>query len=168
VLAFSCKKKECDNPDVVDGINLTELPPATMTGANTMGCLINGEVWLPLSKNILGDLVYDINFSVTSVDQGGVSVQAHRKYDDFYDRMSIGAEEAVDVGIFAIPSWINEYLDVNSNCGYFDLDSTYNNFIEITKLDHNEEIVSGLYQMRVVNDECDTLTITQGRFDLSP
>ena len=36
--AASCKK-ENKNED--------QLPPATQTGANTFGCLVNGKVWIP-------------------------------------------------------------------------------------------------------------------------
>ena len=62
-----CKKKE-DPPPKID---TTVLPPATTTGENTMGCLINGEVWLPLKENFLGNLVYDVSFEVTPLSQGG-------------------------------------------------------------------------------------------------
>ena len=41
LIAASCKKTktESESPD--------QLPPITQTGANTFGCLINGNVWLP-------------------------------------------------------------------------------------------------------------------------
>jgi len=38
ILAVSCQQEEIAPP---------ELPPITQEGANTFGCLINGEVWLP-------------------------------------------------------------------------------------------------------------------------
>ncbi|WP_207491681.1 hypothetical protein [Aridibaculum aurantiacum] len=40
---ISCKK-ECTDP-------LCQLPPATQTGANTMGCLVNGQPWLPDTRD---------------------------------------------------------------------------------------------------------------------
>jgi len=42
-LFATCKKKD---PPI--GTNaIAQLPPITTTGANTFGCLVNGEVWLP-------------------------------------------------------------------------------------------------------------------------
>ena len=44
LFSFSFLMLKCPdavNPDV-DG-----LPPITQTGASTMGCLINGKVWIP-------------------------------------------------------------------------------------------------------------------------
>lgn len=38
-----CKKHD---PDPVD-----QLPPATQTGANTFGCLLNGQLWTPSGNN---------------------------------------------------------------------------------------------------------------------
>jgi hypothetical protein len=164
--AFSCKKKECDNPNVVDGINLTELPPATMTGANTMGCLINGEIWLPLGRNLLGDLIYDINFDVNSPNSGGgFTIQGTRNIEDYFAIMLVSAADVLTQGEYPFLLPTSNFGDT---CGVFDLDTTYNNFIEITKIDFEEEILSGLYQMQLINNECDTLTVTEGRFDLSP
>jgi hypothetical protein len=40
----ACKKTKID-PVPVPAID--QLPPITQTGANTFGCLINGNVWLP-------------------------------------------------------------------------------------------------------------------------
>jgi len=43
LLSLSCCKKDDDQP--VDPVN--QLPPATQTGANTAGCLVNGEPFTP-------------------------------------------------------------------------------------------------------------------------
>ncbi|HZF64949.1 MAG TPA: hypothetical protein VEZ55_10700 [Chitinophagaceae bacterium] len=40
ILFIGCKKEEETNPE------LLKLPPATQTGANTCGCLINGKAWV--------------------------------------------------------------------------------------------------------------------------
>ena len=38
-----CKKTEADPVD--------QLPPATQTGANTLGCLVNGQAWTPAGNS---------------------------------------------------------------------------------------------------------------------
>jgi len=44
LLSSSCKKNKPTNP-------VDQLPPETQTGANTFGCLINGEVFKPGGHN---------------------------------------------------------------------------------------------------------------------
>ena len=39
IIGIACKKKS-DNP-------IDDLPPVTTTGANTFGCLVNGELFIP-------------------------------------------------------------------------------------------------------------------------
>ena len=43
-LAVGCKKNEID-----------ALPPATQTGANTFGCLVNGKAWVPQKGGLFTD-----------------------------------------------------------------------------------------------------------------
>ena len=38
---------QCSQCKKNDPTPLAQLPPATQTGANTFGCLVNGQVWLP-------------------------------------------------------------------------------------------------------------------------
>jgi hypothetical protein len=144
------------------------LPFATTEGLNTMGCLINGEPWLPLKENLVGDLVYHIPFSVGAQSMGGgVSIQGIRDFDNWNEVLDVVADPAESIGFFEFPSYANYYIDSNSGCGFYDLDTTFNSYVQITKLDFNSEIVSGRFEMQVVNENCDTLTITHGRFDLS-
>jgi hypothetical protein len=42
LMASGCKKNSNSNNSPVD-----QLPPATQTGANTFGCLINGQAFTP-------------------------------------------------------------------------------------------------------------------------
>ncbi|MFD1551195.1 hypothetical protein [Putridiphycobacter roseus] len=48
------------------------------------------------------------------------------------------------------------------------IDSTKSHFIEITKLDLENKIVSGLFEFTAITeDKSDTIKITNGRFDLN-
>ncbi|GAB2858733.1 Riean_0653 family protein [Hymenobacter ruber] len=51
-----CKKKD---PDPA-----SQLPPATQTGANTFGCLVNGQAYTPKGNNGMSNLYvsYDSTF----------------------------------------------------------------------------------------------------------
>ena len=62
---FACKKNIFNPDDDADTTPMTEeekLPPITEEGANTFGCLVDGEVWLPKGGNPLNpnfDVYYD-------------------------------------------------------------------------------------------------------------
>ena len=47
----------CDNND--DNNSGDKLPPETQTGANTVGCLVNGQVFLPKAEGILAQTPID-------------------------------------------------------------------------------------------------------------
>ena len=47
LLISSCKKSKPSNP-------IDQLPPETQTGANTFGCLVNGEVFKPGGAQLSG------------------------------------------------------------------------------------------------------------------
>ena len=64
-----CKKND---PNPVD-----QLPPATQTGANTFGCLVNGQPWLPQGYNDTSN--YSISYD--SGLNGGVFDLAVYRYD---------------------------------------------------------------------------------------
>ncbi|MFD2786908.1 hypothetical protein [Hymenobacter rubripertinctus] len=66
-----CKKKDPDP--------LSQLPPATQTGANTFGCLIDGKAWTPKGRVGLGDNLY---FEYDPTFNGGtLGVQVYRVGD---------------------------------------------------------------------------------------
>jgi hypothetical protein len=49
VLFFGCSKNDETPTAAAD-----QLPPATQTGANKVGCLVNGQVFLPRGSNPFG------------------------------------------------------------------------------------------------------------------
>ncbi len=72
-------------------------------------------------------------------------------------------------GVYEYPevSTTDIYYDSQTNCGTFGLDSTYYNHFTITRVDFDEHILSGTFELRVIKNDCDTLTITEGRFDVA-
>ena len=48
----------CNNDDDNSKTELEKLPPATQTGANTFGCLLNGSAFLPGNGQNTLDCVY--------------------------------------------------------------------------------------------------------------
>jgi len=50
----------CDNDD--DSNRNDTLPPVTQSGANTVGCLVNGQVFLPKAEGINSAVVVNYEF----------------------------------------------------------------------------------------------------------
>ena len=61
ILSSSCKKHVIQPVD-----QLSLLPPATQTGANTFGCLINGEAFVPQNQSFLVGPRLQCNYIYTS------------------------------------------------------------------------------------------------------
>ncbi len=165
LLSFSCKEENIFNTAPPD-----ELPPATMTGANTFGCLVNGEVWKPY--------IEDANFWERALnvnhDRGWVGC----------DQLLIVAKKTLfkDIELhqeFIINAWCpvlgeNKITPTKGAflyyqpCGYsYRVDTLSPHIINITKLDIENNIASGTFEFTAISDECqDTVRITEGRFDV--
>ena len=163
LLSFSCEKKNIFNPEPPD-----ELPPATMTGANTFGCLVNGEVWRPYTESI-----WESSLNVKH-DKGWVNcdqlfIGANRKFSSDFNQEIIINVWCPKLGINNITPGKGVFLDffVEPPCGYrYRVDTLSPYTINITKLDTINNIASGTFEFTVINNECqDTLRITEGRFD---
>ncbi len=155
-LAVKCPKPDNTPPPAA-------LPPATQTGANTFGCLLNGQVWLPSQKPSMYGLIdaqyYKGLFILsTSNEQGEISwsYQPIYKPGIYYFK---SAPAGGSPGMF--------YYANNSKCTYYTDDKDSLNYpITITKLDSANRIISGTFNFLFTTQGCDTLRITDGRFDM--
>ncbi len=164
LLSFSCKKKNIFNPEPPD-----ELPPATMTGANTFGCLVNGEVWRPY--------VEDPYFLETTIfakhDRGWVGCDQLLVSGKLKTSSENEVHQDMKMNIWCpilgenkITYSKRSFRDFNG-CGEYHLDTLSPHILIITKLDTINNIASGTFEFTVISDECqDTLRITEGRFDV--
>lgn len=56
LILFTTFSLSCCNKDE-DKTPIEQLPPATTTGANTAGCLVDGEVFLPKGTSLGGPIL---------------------------------------------------------------------------------------------------------------
>ncbi len=148
-----------------------ELPPITMTGENTFGFLLDGEVWIPkddLSTNPLKNIFHTITYDEPS---GTFSLQIENIDTimnwDHLTRIACGFSEE---GSYKMPPppFDGRVLidhDLGPCLKYYSNWETESQ-IEILKLDKSERIVAGLFEYTVHNDCGDTIQITEGRFDM--
>ena len=158
VFCFSQCRKDNPKPD-----NPYGLPNATQWGANIFGCLINGQKFIAgKNTNLLGgarvidDTLYirAILSTASNFQLMGVYVkqflQGKRNYD--IDGANVGVE-------FITDSTCRGF--VGSTASF----SKTGNLV-ITKLDTARRIVSGTFEgLTFAIPGCDTLHVTNGRFD---
>ena len=144
---------------------IDQLPPETQTGANTFGCLINGEPFI-VSNTSNQSAIYQ---------GGGLLIGAKKNDNNFLEQVSMFISETnVGETIQANTSYIlntstvpkGEYYNEDQNCFYF-TSSTLNGLLKITHLDTENFIVSGTFEFQAKSDSCEeVINITNGRFDL--
>ena len=158
-LAVGCKKNEID-----------ALPPATQTGANTFGCLVNGKAWVPSGKGLFSDkpleggyFGQDANLWIqaTSKDGSGIDLWVEKPF------IKGGYELKYETGIK--PTIILPY-----NYGYYRQPGIsyittpqYVGRVVITRDDTTMNIISGTFEFTARNAKTgQTVSVTEGRFDL--
>jgi len=155
VFLFSCKKE----PEPLT------LPPATQTGENTFGCKVNGEVFVPNGN------VYYKSFSepvyLTEDSLFGFSCYNVRDFD-CKTNIRVRLFEVFEQGL---QSNFDNYQGYFSGCmgglsGSFRINQEETNSVIISRFDLDERIVSGTFEYNLINDNEETLSITEGRFDV--
>lgn len=156
-----CRKKD---PDPAD-----QLPPATQTGANTFGCLVNGQVWTPKGNN--GTSNYSVNYDPT-FRNGILNVSAYRyNSNDANDVQYIVlySDSLKTPGGYTMKSSGHQeglFHDFKTGCDYSGHGRNYcRGTLTITRLDAQAGIVSGTFAFTLYKAGCDSLRVTQGRFD---
>lgn len=158
IAIFLCGCESCED-DSKPKTELEKLPPATRTGKNTFGCLVNGKAWVTRTSIDATAFYQEGVLTITAfvvgngIDQG-MSFEIRdlnlstKKYD-----LGNPFEQFATFG------------DSRTNCSY--VTEGNSGFLSITKLDNTNRIISGEFNFKVFTDECDTVRITEGRFDLT-
>ncbi|CAM4188620.1 hypothetical protein [Gillisia limnaea] len=157
----SCSKQDdCDNP--VDC-----LPPATQTGAGTIGCLINGEVFRPGGSQFPGPTqraVYNTSvegkyyFSLTAKNRS-----TNKSIGILLRDQQIGEGETyflISEGEFT------NFAVYNINIIEFQTNNEFTGEITFSKFDDINGIVSGTFWFDGINEEGEIVEIREGRFDM--
>jgi len=146
-----------------------ELPPETQTGANTFGCLINGEIFIPKGNDGTPnlDLYYlpDHDAGYFNLASYYINGGVERSIIIIFDSISRVGINVISPNRWAVVSYF-EYKN-GGGCDYTDDEITsVVGELEIKKLDLNKKIIAGTFHFLLHNEDCDTLKIENGRFDL--
>jgi hypothetical protein len=167
-LTLSCCNKDDNHFSSKD-----QLPPETQTGANTVGCLVNGVVFLPKQSGlnsalecnyelINGKFYFNLRFSdyvngikTVAVQTHDLNLQINQTYslnvDTFTDPNILGGG-----GIYSI-----------STLNHFSTNTIKTGELKITRLDLPNSIISGTFWFDAFNNSTNqSVEIRQGRFDM--
>jgi hypothetical protein len=150
----------CDDPPPLS--ELEKLPPKTQEGKGRFGCLVNGKAWVIKSSYHTGASYQRDVFSVG----GDLDDDSNR---DQTIQMVIINSVLEENKIYSLTDFPNSYSEFISSAPFrcwYESESTLSGELILTKVDINNRIVSGEFEFTTVNDECDTVKITDGRFDL--
>lgn len=162
LLLSQCKK---NNPEPIE-----QLPPITQTGANTFGCLLNGKAWTP-NGNVGGTSNYSVDY-----DPGyakpilNISTYRYPSSDDNDKQMiTIFSDNLTSTGVYPL-TIINHqealFKDRKTECHYKKGGPQFRSgILTITKLDLKQGIISGTFEFTLAKPGCDTIKVTNGRFD---
>jgi hypothetical protein len=161
-MLVSCKSCKKDNLAPVD-----QLPPATQTGQNTFGCLINGEVFTPkggFSEPRLYADYYNVGVYIiraVNVDSG---IWIYLKNDSCLINQLGNYSLVSNLGNKSYGNFIN----INNKCDmYTDSINTGNLTITHYSITTQKRIISGTFYFTIKSPGCADINVTDGRFDIS-
>jgi hypothetical protein len=165
-LTLSCCNKD-DNPFS----SKDQLPAETQTGANTVGCLVNGKVYLPSQRGLNspvncfyqldnGEFFFSIAFADDKNYGPDVSVGTSKT------NLMVGQTYVLNKN----PMDNGDYTGGGGAYRQSSLNKYYTNTIKtgelkITRLDLSNSIISGTFWFDAVNSAGETIQIRSGRFD---
>jgi hypothetical protein len=137
------------------------LPPITVTGANTFGCLIDGEVYVPQGVDSAPLVDAGVDMIVVSGGQRGVNLQLVVRDTTMHFIFENQAYHFNQENITCVYDVFNNKVD----CDY--RDTPVSGYIKFSRIDFAKHIVAGVFEFSVYSAKCDKMiNITDGRFDL--
>lgn len=139
-----------------------------MEGKNTLGFLLDGKVWVPYNPKP-GLFTPTIDFGMDGNSLLGEARLIKGTEINQQVSISIDLKDGEKYYPVEIRSNVFDFLDNKKTgwkCNEY-LNHSTESFINITKLDWNERIIAGTFEFPMMVSGCqDTVSITEGRFDL--
>lgn len=159
---FSCNNDD-DNRAPID-----QLPEATQTGRGIFGALVDGEAFVETGtffntfyQQVDGEFFFGIQGEFDDRNPFAINIATREKTISEGEVLLLIEQEDGNAwgGVTFIGSSINDFALSQT-------DSTNSGVLTITKLDFDNNIVSGTFEMTVVNPFTnEVVQVTNGRFD---
>lgn len=162
----------CNNDDDNSPTNpIAQLPPATQTGEQTFGCLINGEPFVPPSfgSNAPNAFYQFVDGAYT------LGISARKNSQTGLKSIIIGgidvepiSETSYDFKSFLSGNYYGLYdIVFQGDSQTFYTNDDFNGNLNITHFDNESFIISGTFEFTVLDNDGNEIQITDGRFDLN-
>ena len=161
---FSCKKE------------VTELPPATQTGANTFGCRIDETIWGPQKNPVFPGAAIlearqqpDKDLYINA--RNFVSSPNETEFEIFIKNMNATGTYNFNTTMSAPNAGASYVYYVKRNItpqNEWMTSASYTGTVTITTYDTVQHFVSGTFQLQMINlyNDPQPITVTEGRFDV--
>jgi hypothetical protein len=154
-----------NDPEPID-----QLPPITQEGKNTFGCLLNRKVWIP--KGFDGTSNYTVYYDPTNA-QGILNISTYRypnENSNKFQALAIYSDSLTSTGTYLFNKPGRQgvgYDDELTLCiyDYRDKNTYMRGSLTITRLDLQQGVVAGTFEFTLATPGCDTIKVTDGRFD---
>ena len=164
--SLSCCKEDPPTPEppcMEDG-----LPCLTTEGKNMFACKVNGQPWIAETPFSIGGPV-PITGEYNS-DTGWLYLKGAKKKDELFQTIKFFLKDAYTTGEHEMFSENQSgFIDYGGiSCDY--QHKSYNpGTVNIQKLDIENRIISGYFEMTLIDTNCadTTMSITEGRFDFN-
>jgi hypothetical protein len=175
ILGLTLASSSCKKHIVKPADQLSLLPPATQTGANTFGCLVNGQAYVPKNRSILEGPIMQCNYIYLrggyyfNVSGGNDNSTAATAILVQTDSLFVKEGQPLILREYATPgaaSGTYAYGAAGNSGVVYHTNQSYNGQLNVTHLDTIKQIVSGTFYFTAINDKGDTVKITDGRFDM--
>jgi Family of unknown function (DUF6252) len=162
-LLSCCKKDVAPTPTPI-----SQLPPATQTGANTAGCLLNGEAFLPIGNSpirLVCQYTDGLNFTV-SIDEKNNNKNHTISLISYNKPLVVG--EVYKLKEYGANSIFGEYIIYNPNFNeiHYKTNTVISGELKITNHNFDKATLSGTFWFDAVNSNGDKVQVREGRFDM--
>ncbi|WP_289023770.1 hypothetical protein [uncultured Salegentibacter sp.] len=165
IFCASCDKNDDQPQNPID-----QLPPATQTGEQTFGCLIDGVPFIPDNFGFgrpsafyqFSNDTYTLNISASNRNEGylkSISIGAIKIENEIGERLYDLVEEEEN-------KFYGQY-NIGGGTIYSGISSGENSGkLEVTNFDPDNFILSGTFEFTVLDEKGSEIEITDGRFDI--
>lgn len=157
----------CDKDDNKPKTELEKLPPATQTGAQTFGCLIDGKAFIPAKFGSNAPRAFyqfvgsSYTLGISAGKGGGTELQ-----NVIFGGVDIAALNEYSYSLKSQQSG-NFFALYNLNTITKSTNDEIPGTLKITHFDNTNFIISGKFEFSVIDNNGKQINITDGRFDLN-
>lgn len=160
-IIVSCHNKKSVSPD-------RELPAVTTEGRNTMGALVNGQIWIPSTAYGVGSKYLCVQYSATDGLWLNLSSDVPNSQYTGGNILKINYKPLTAVGSYDLTDASKAQIQFFTAADdYTDTFTVSKGTMVITKFDLTNQIISGQFSFTAKNNRTHSIyTVTDGRFDV--